>query len=134
MVSDKNVHRAFRTHSDTTLQTTPIREIFNFHQLPKIYIGFKDYQHSSFLSFFFQISISKPFFVAYFQTNVWIDNHIYICFLFYLLHFFFIPGTQAISLQQPAHRKKEGTQIACQKSSTTLSHLQVNGSTSYFVY
>ena len=39
MVSDKMIHRAFRTH--TTLETKPIREIFHFHYLPKIYIGFK---------------------------------------------------------------------------------------------
>ena len=38
MVSDKKIHRAFRTH--TTLQTKPIRDIFNFHHLPKLYIGF----------------------------------------------------------------------------------------------
>ena len=38
VVSDKNIHRAFRTH--TTLQTKPIREIFNLHHLPKLYIGF----------------------------------------------------------------------------------------------
>ena len=38
MVSDKKIHRAFRTY--TTLQTKPIREIFHFHHLPKLYIGF----------------------------------------------------------------------------------------------
>ena len=40
MVSDKEIHRAFRTH--TTLYTKPIREICNFHHLPKLYIGFKE--------------------------------------------------------------------------------------------
>ena len=30
MVSDKTLHRAYRTHK--TLQTKPIREIFHFHQ------------------------------------------------------------------------------------------------------
>ena len=39
MVSDKKIHRAFRT--PTTLSTKPIREIFHFHHLPKLYIGFK---------------------------------------------------------------------------------------------
>ena len=39
MVSDKTVHRAFR--SRRTLWTKPIREIFHFHSLPKLYIGFK---------------------------------------------------------------------------------------------
>ena len=38
MVSDKMIHRAFSTH--TTLLTKPIREIFHFHDLPKLYIGF----------------------------------------------------------------------------------------------
>ena len=40
LVSEKNIHRAFRTR--TTLQTKPIREFFYFHHLPKLYIGFKD--------------------------------------------------------------------------------------------
>ena len=40
MVSEKMIHRAFRTH--TTLDTqNPIRENFNFHYLSKLYIGFK---------------------------------------------------------------------------------------------
>ena len=39
MVSDKIIHRAFRTR--TTLQTKAIREIFNLHYSPKLYIGFK---------------------------------------------------------------------------------------------
>ena len=39
MVSDKKIHRAFRTY--TTLWTKPIREILNFHHLPKLYLGFK---------------------------------------------------------------------------------------------
>ena len=34
MVSDKKIHWAFRT------RTTPIRESFHFHHLPKLYIGF----------------------------------------------------------------------------------------------
>ena len=38
MVSDRKIHRALRTR--TTLQTKPIREIFHFHHLPKLYIGF----------------------------------------------------------------------------------------------
>ena len=38
MVSDKKSHRAFRTH--TTLYIRPIREIFHFHYLPKLYFGF----------------------------------------------------------------------------------------------
>ena len=42
MVSDKKIHRAFRTH--TTLYTKPIREIFHFHHFPKLYIGFKGIQ------------------------------------------------------------------------------------------
>ena len=37
MVSDKTILRAFRTH--TTLSTKPIRNFFNFHYLPKLYIG-----------------------------------------------------------------------------------------------
>ena len=40
MVSDKMLHKAFRTR--TTLLTKPIREIFHFHYLPKLYIGFKE--------------------------------------------------------------------------------------------
>ena len=40
MVSDKTLPRAFSTH--TILQTKPIREIFHFYYLPKLYIGFKD--------------------------------------------------------------------------------------------
>ena len=36
MVLDKKIHRAFRTH--TTLYTKSIRDNFNFHHLPKIYI------------------------------------------------------------------------------------------------
>ena len=39
MVSDKTIHRSFRSHA--TLLTKPIREIFHFHYLPKLYIGFK---------------------------------------------------------------------------------------------
>ena len=39
MVSDKIIHKAFRTHA--TLWTKIIREIFSFHHLPKLYIGFK---------------------------------------------------------------------------------------------
>ena len=39
MVSDKTIQTAFRTR--ITLQTKPIREIFHFHYLPKLYIGFK---------------------------------------------------------------------------------------------
>ena len=35
MVSDKTIHKAFRT------QTKCIREFFNFHYLPKLYFGFK---------------------------------------------------------------------------------------------
>ena len=35
-VSDKMIHKAFRTH------TKPIRENFHFHYLPKLYIGFKN--------------------------------------------------------------------------------------------
>ena len=38
MVSGKMIHRAFRTHK--TLYPKPIREIFHFHYLPKLYIGF----------------------------------------------------------------------------------------------
>ena len=38
MVSDKTIHRAFRTRA--TLETKPIRKMFNFHYLPKLYIGF----------------------------------------------------------------------------------------------
>ena len=38
MVSDKMIHMAFRTR--TTLFTKPIREIFHFLYLPKLYIGF----------------------------------------------------------------------------------------------
>ena len=38
MVSDKKIYRAFRTR--TTLETKPVREIFHFHHLPKLYIGF----------------------------------------------------------------------------------------------
>ena len=37
MVSDKKIHRAFRTH--TTLQTNRIREMFYFDHLPKLYIA-----------------------------------------------------------------------------------------------
>ena len=33
MVSNKKIHRALRT-------AIPIREIFNFHHLPKLYFGF----------------------------------------------------------------------------------------------
>ena len=36
MVSGKKIHRAFRTH--TILLTKPIREIFHFHHLPKLYM------------------------------------------------------------------------------------------------
>ena len=38
MVSDKTMHKAFRTH--TTLLTKPITEIFHFRYLPKLFIGF----------------------------------------------------------------------------------------------
>ena len=40
MVSDKtiHIHKAIRTRA--TLYTKPIREIFHFHYLPKLYIGF----------------------------------------------------------------------------------------------
>ena len=38
IVSAKKIHRDFRTH--TTLYTKPIREIFYFHHLPKLFIGF----------------------------------------------------------------------------------------------
>ena len=42
MVSDKTIHRPFRTHT-TLYKTKPIRENFNFHHLPKLYInGFKE--------------------------------------------------------------------------------------------
>ena len=40
MVSDKIIHKAFRTHK--TLWTKHIRDFFfHFHYLPKLYIGFK---------------------------------------------------------------------------------------------
>ena len=39
MVSDKMIHRAFRTPRNL-YQTKPIWEIFHFHCLPKLYIGF----------------------------------------------------------------------------------------------
>ena len=38
MVSDKTIHKAFRTH--TASSKKPIREIFHFHYLPKLYIAF----------------------------------------------------------------------------------------------
>ena len=38
MVSDKTIHMAYRIHK--TLSTNPIRAIFYFHYLPKLYIGF----------------------------------------------------------------------------------------------
>ena len=41
MVSDKTIHRAFRTHA--TLQIKPIRENFHVHYLPKLYTGFNVY-------------------------------------------------------------------------------------------
>ena len=40
MVSGKLNHGPFRT--PTTLYTKPIREIFNFHYLPKLYIDFQN--------------------------------------------------------------------------------------------
>ena len=40
MVSDKTIHKAFRTHTATCSSKKPIREIFQFHYLPKLYIGF----------------------------------------------------------------------------------------------
>ena len=40
MVSDKTIHKAFRIHK--TLLTKPIRELFYFHYLPKLYVGLKD--------------------------------------------------------------------------------------------
>ena len=40
MVSDKMIHRAFRTRT-TLYKTKPIREIFHFYHLPKLYIGFE---------------------------------------------------------------------------------------------
>ena len=36
IVSDKMIHRAFRTRAT-------LREIFHFHYLPKLYIGFNHY-------------------------------------------------------------------------------------------
>ena len=39
MVSDKTNYKAFRIHK--THWTKPIREIFNFHYLANLYIGFK---------------------------------------------------------------------------------------------
>ena len=39
MVSDKTTHKAFRTRT-TLIKQKPIREIVNFHYLPKLYIGF----------------------------------------------------------------------------------------------
>ena len=42
MVSDKKIHRAFRTR--TNLYTKPIREFFHFHHLPKLYICFNFYE------------------------------------------------------------------------------------------
>ena len=38
MIFDKMIHKAFRT--PTNLLTKPIGEIFHFHYLPKLYIGF----------------------------------------------------------------------------------------------
>ena len=38
MVLDKAIHKAFRIHN--TRWTKAIREIFYFHYLPKLYIGF----------------------------------------------------------------------------------------------
>ena len=39
MVSDKTIYKAFRTRP--TLSTKPVREIYHFHYLPELYIGFK---------------------------------------------------------------------------------------------
>ena len=36
----KTIHTAFRIHK--TLYTKPIREICNFHYLPKLYVGFRN--------------------------------------------------------------------------------------------
>ena len=42
VVSDKKLHRAFRTRATLFFFLTKfIREIFHFHHLPKLYIGFK---------------------------------------------------------------------------------------------
>ena len=51
MVSDKTIHKAFITH--VTLQTKPIREIFHFHYLPKLYIDFKKKEAFSLISHMF---------------------------------------------------------------------------------
>ena len=39
MVTDKNIHRAFRTHVQLYKQN-PLEEFFFFYDLPKLYIGF----------------------------------------------------------------------------------------------
>ena len=43
MMSEEKIHRAFRTR--TTLKAKLIIEIFDFHHLQKLYIGFKDTAH-----------------------------------------------------------------------------------------
>ena len=53
MIPAKTVHEACRTH--TTLYTKPIREILNFHYLPKLNIGFNNC--FLFFMFIFQPSI-----------------------------------------------------------------------------
>ena len=57
MVSGKMIHRAFRTH--TTLQTKPVREISNFHCLPKLYIGFNSTHHGPVCSFYDISSVER---------------------------------------------------------------------------
>ena len=52
MVSDKTIHKAFIIHK--TPLTKPITEIFHFHYLPKLYIGFNSIFQES---LWFSISI-----------------------------------------------------------------------------
>ena len=52
MVSDKTIHKAFRTH--TTINK-PIREIFHFYCLPKLYIGFNMYEYITVLGIQFAL-------------------------------------------------------------------------------
>ena len=50
MVWNKKIHRALRTPTTLMNNIIPIREIFNFHHLPKLYFGFKPWVMQIFIS------------------------------------------------------------------------------------